>query len=69
MDERNTLMLAVRERAFAARMGLYELASSAEVSGTSITRWIKHIRGEAGCVPSLKTIGRLEKALDRKEAE
>jgi len=64
MDERNTLMLAVRERAFAARISLYALAAEAKVSGTSITRWIKHLRGdETGNVPSLATIGKLEKAL------
>jgi hypothetical protein len=68
MDERNTLMLAVRERAFAARISLYALAAEAKVSGTSITRWIKHLRGdETGNVPSLATIGKLEKALNAME--
>lgn len=69
MDERNTLMLAVRERAFAARISLYALATEAKVSGTSITRWIKHLRGDqTGNVPSLATIGKLEKALKEMES-
>jgi len=68
MTNRNDLMLAVRERAFAARLPLYTLAERAQVSGTSITRWIKHLNGKpGGCVPSLPTIGKLEKAIAQVE--
>lgn len=62
MDERNLLMEQVRVRTFAARMSLYALCAEAGVSGTVITRWIKRTY-----TPSLKTIGKLEKALDRIE--
>lgn len=65
MDDRNHLMQSVKERAFAARITLYALATEAEVSGTVITRWIAKLNGKEGCVPSLKTIGKLERALDR----
>lgn len=64
MDERNELMQAVKARAFAARVSLYAVATAAGVSGTVITRWIK-----GAYTPSLKTIGRFEKALDQIEGE
>lgn len=63
MVDRNKLMLDVRDQAIAARISLYTLASEAGVSGTSITRWINTLNGKPGNVPSLKTIGKLERAL------
>lgn len=68
MVDRNKLMLDVRDQAIAARISLYTLAGEAGVSGTSITRWINTLNGKPGCVPSLKTIGKLEKALASKES-
>ena len=68
MEERDQLMQAVKARAFAARCSLYEVATEANVSGTVITRWVKYQRKDAGgCVPSLKTIGKFEKAMSRME--
>lgn len=63
MDERKKLMLALRDGALAARVSLYTLASEANVSGTVVTRWVNMLNGKGGCVPSLATIGRLERAL------
>lgn len=63
MDERKKLMLALRDEALAARVSLYTLATEANVSGTVVTRWVNTLNGKKGCVPSLKTIGRLERAL------
>jgi len=64
MDERNQLMEQVRKRTFAARISLYALCKDAGVSGTVITRWIKRNQGGKGYVPSLVTIGKLERSLD-----
>lgn len=68
MEDRIQLMQAVKARAFAARCSLYEVATEANVSGTVITRWVRYNRGDGGCVPSLKTIGKFETALTRIEA-
>lgn len=69
MEERIALMHAVKDRAFAARTNLYSVATEANVSGTVITRWVKHVRGDTDTgVPSLATIGKFEKALDRLES-
>jgi len=57
-------MKQVSERAFAARVGLYQLASAAKVSGTIISRWTT-----GNYTPSLPTIGKLEKALTQIEKE
>jgi predicted transcriptional regulator len=62
--DRNTLMEQVRQRAFACRVSLYHLATQAGVSGTIITRWIK-----GSNTPSLVTIDKFERTLDRLEAE
>lgn len=66
MVDRNQLMLDVRDQALAARISLYTLASEANVSGTSITRWVNTLNGKPGCVPSLATIGKLEGALRKR---
>ncbi len=63
MVDRNQLMLDVRDQAIAARITLYTLAKDAKVSGTVITRWINKLNGKDGNVPSLKTIGKLERTL------
>lgn len=70
MSDRNQLMLDIKDQAFAARISLYALAQEAGVSGTSITRWIKYRRGDpSGCIPSLGTIAKLEKALIKRGIE
>lgn len=64
--DRKELMQAVEQRAFAARITLHALCRRAGISGTTSTRWL-----DPACpiVPSLPTIGKLEREIAKVEAE
>lgn len=64
--ERENLMMALEYRALAYRVGLSALCARAGVSRTVAYRW-KSPKGRV--VPTLETIGRLERKLDEIVAE
>lgn len=53
----------IERRAFDARISLYKLCKEAGVAPSTVSRW------RAGTKPGVSTIGSLEKALDRIEAQ
>lgn len=57
-------MEAVAERTFNARRTLHSVCVDAGLSGTVAARWLKSKKA-----PSLPTIGKLERALDKIESE
>ena len=57
--DRSTLMEAIERRAFDARIALTKLCTDAKVSPTTASRWKSR-----QAIPSLATIGKLEKALE-----